>query len=152
PASRAARRRGVWTRGSSRGSRTRRSRSSPPARRARTRRAGAGYGGWTRSWSASSPDQRSSGAGLPRKTRARRDVALASMQNTSANGAPLVIGRALIVAAEHQSVGRGDAAELLYREVLAVEPGNVDALLGLAAVRQSGGAHGDAEALLSGAL
>jgi maltose O-acetyltransferase len=74
------------------------------------------------------------------------------MQNTTANGAPLVVGRALIVAAEHQSVGRGDAAELLYREVLAVEPTNVDALLGLAAVRQSSGAHGDAEALLAGAL
>lgn len=74
------------------------------------------------------------------------------MNNTPVNGARLVVERALIIAAEHQSVGRGEAAELLYREVLGVEPANVDALLGLATVRHSDGDHLDAEALLAGAL
>jgi len=56
------------------------------------------------------------------------------------NGTPFVIDRALVVAAEHHGAGRADAAELLYNEVLTVDPANATALDGLATVRQSAAA------------
>lgn len=44
---------------------------------------------------------------------------------------PLVIRRALELAADHLTVGRAGEAELLYREVLDVDPANAEALGGL---------------------
>jgi acetyltransferase-like isoleucine patch superfamily enzyme len=44
---------------------------------------------------------------------------------------PLVVRRALALAADHLTVGRASEAELLYRQVLDVDPTNADALGGL---------------------
>jgi maltose O-acetyltransferase len=52
----------------------------------------------------------------------------------------LVVARALAAAAEHRSAGRRDAAQLLYDQVLGADPGNAEALDGLAAVRPAAAA------------
>lgn len=55
--------------------------------------------------------------------------------SASPNGRPLVVERALIVAAGHRSAGRGDAAALLYEQVLGAEPDNAEARAALAELR-----------------
>jgi acetyltransferase-like isoleucine patch superfamily enzyme len=72
-----------------------------------------------------------------RKLRRAAAVSVTRMQN---NGTLPVIDRALGVAADHERAGRTDAAELLYREVLAVDPANATALAGLGALTPRAGA------------
>ena len=54
----------------------------------------------------------------------------------SNGGEPPVVARALAVAEQHHSAGRGDSAALLYREVLAAQPGNAQAREGLASLAE----------------
>ena len=54
----------------------------------------------------------------------------------SNGGEPPVVARALAVAEQHHSAGRGDSAALLYREVLAAQPGNAQAQEGLASLAE----------------
>jgi tetratricopeptide (TPR) repeat protein len=53
---------------------------------------------------------------------------------------------------QHHSAGRLDQAEAAYREILAAEPDNIDALHFLGVVAYQRGAHAQAEELISGAL
>lgn len=59
-----------------------------------------------------------------------------------------VLVRSLDLAHEHRCAGRNGQAEFLYSQALGIEPGNVDALLGLATLRHDQGAHSEAETLL----
>jgi len=64
------------------------------------------------------------------------------------NTTPFVVQRALALAAD----GRDGNAELLFQQVLSVEPANVEAICGLASIRTASGAHRDAEQLLAHGL
>jgi acetyltransferase-like isoleucine patch superfamily enzyme len=63
-----------------------------------------------------------------------------------------VAERVLTLATDHRRSGRGADAEFLLRELLGVEPGNVDALYELATLRHAAGDHLEAENLLRAAL
>ena len=54
---------------------------------------------------------------------------------TSSQPRPVVVDRALAVAADHHRTGRADEAALLYTQVLGVEPDNAEAREGLADLR-----------------
>jgi tetratricopeptide (TPR) repeat protein len=53
---------------------------------------------------------------------------------------------------QHHSAGRLDQAEAAYREILAADPGNIDALHFLGVIAYQRGAHAQAEGLISRAL
>jgi acetyltransferase-like isoleucine patch superfamily enzyme len=53
------------------------------------------------------------------------------MAETNGRPQPLVVQRALAIAHEHLGKRRTGEAELLYRQVLAAEPGNTEAIAGL---------------------
>lgn len=57
-----------------------------------------------------------------------------SLQSSTPAPPSLVVARALSAAADHRSAGRHQAAGILYSEVLDADPGNAEALDGLAAV------------------
>jgi acetyltransferase-like isoleucine patch superfamily enzyme len=58
--------------------------------------------------------------------------------NAAAQSRPIVVERALTVAAEHARAGSPATSELLYRQVLDSEPGNAEARAGLAEARARG--------------
>ena len=72
---------------------------------------------------------------------------------TEINGAaPLAVRQVLDRARDSASGGRADDAAWLYEELLAVDPGNADALAGLASLHHRRGEHAQAELLLERAL
>lgn len=72
---------------------------------------------------------------------------------TEINGAaPLAVRQVLGRARDYESGGRAGDAAFLYEEVLAVDPGNADALSGLATLEHRRGEHAQAELLLERAL
>jgi maltose O-acetyltransferase len=70
----------------------------------------------------------------------------------SRSESPRVVDQALAVAGEHQASGRAAEAELLYEQVLDAEPGNVDALYGLAVLHHERREDAGARRLLEAAL
>jgi maltose O-acetyltransferase len=74
------------------------------------------------------------------------------MAMASRSESPRVVEQALVVADAHQAGGRADEAALLYEQVLGAEPGNVDALYGLAVLHHERREDGQARRLLESAL